>query len=138
MVTGCTNKVAITSSDFKTKMEKEGYTIQEVTNQFDDYNYVSKAYIALSSDSKYQIEFYKLSDSDNASSFFNNNKATFENSKSSSASETSISGGNYAKYTLTTNGQFKVLSRIDNTVIYLNVPDSYKSTIKEVLKKIGY
>ena len=138
MVTGCGSKTALTSSDFKTKMEAKEYTVQDATSQFSDYDYVSQVYIALSSDSKYQIEFYELSDNDNASSFFNNNKSIFENSKSSNASETSESMGNYAKYTLTTNGQFKVVSKIDNTVVYLNVPDSYKSTIKDVLKDLGY
>lgn len=113
MVTGCGNKTAITSSDFKTKMEAKGYTVQDATSQFSGYDYVTQVYIALSSDSAYQIELYELSDNDNASSFFNNNKTNFESSKSSSAAETSVSAGNNAKYTLTTNGQFKVVSRID-------------------------
>jgi hypothetical protein len=138
MVTGCGNKTAITSSDFKTRMEAKGYIVQDATNQFSDYDYITQVYIALSSDYAYQIEFYELSNSDNASSFFNTNKSIFENSKSSSASETSVSTANNAKYTLTTNGQFKVVSRIDNTVIYLNVSESYKSTIKDVLKDLGY
>ena len=98
----------------------------------------NQVYIAISSDSTYQIEFYELSDSDYASSFFNNNKKTFEDSKSSGSAETSVSAGNNAKYTLTTNGKFKVVSRIDNTVIYLNVDDDYKSSVKDVLKDLGY
>ena len=79
-----------------------------------------------------------MSDNDYASSFFNNNKKTFEDSESSGSTETSVSVGNNEKYTLTTNGKFKVVSRIDNTVIYLNVDDNYKSSVKNVLKDLGY
>ncbi len=138
LTTACGKKVAITSSDFKEKMESRGYTIQDATNQFSDYDYVKQVYIALSSNSGYQIEFYELSNNDNASSFFNNNKSIFEQSKSSNSTETSNSINNTAKYTLTTNGQFKLVSRIDNTVIYLNVSEEYKSEVKEVLKDLGY
>ncbi len=137
-LTGCGNKTSITSADFKSKMESKGYTVQDATSQMSEYDYINQVYIAISSDSTYQIEFYELSDSDYASSFFNNNKKTFENSKSSGSAETSVSAGNNAKYTLTTNGKFKVVSRIDNTVIYLNVDDDYKSSVKDVLKDLGY
>lgn len=137
-LTGCGNKTAITSDDFKSKMESSGYTVQEATNQMSDYDYIKQVYIAISSDSTYQIEFYELSDNDYASSFFNNNKKTFEDSKSSGSTKTSVSVDNNEKYTLTTNGKFKVVSRIDNTVIYLNVDDNYKSSVKDVLKNLGY
>lgn len=137
-LTGCGNKTAITSDDFKSKMESSGYTVQEATNQMSDYDYIKQVYTAISSDSTYQIEFYELSDNDYASSFFNNNKKTFEDSKSSGSTETSVSVDNNEKYTLTTNGKFKVVSRIDNTVIYLNVDDNYKSSVKDVLKNLGY
>ena len=136
--TACGKKTAITSSDFKEKMESKGYTVEDATSQFSDYDYVKQVYIALNSDSEYQIEFYELSDNDNASSFFNNNRSTFEQSKSSSSSETSSSVGNTSKYTLTTNDKFKLLSRIDNTVIYLDVSEEYKSEVKDIIKELGY
>lgn len=138
MITGCGNKTAITASDFKTKMESKGYILQDVISQFSDYNYFNQAYVALSFDSAYQIEFYELSDTDSAISFFNTNKDIFEKSKSSGSSETSVSIGNNEKYTLTTNSKFKVLSRIDNTVIYLDVSEDYKSQVKDILKDLGY
>lgn len=138
MLTGCGNKKAITSEDYKNKMEEKKYSVQESTSQFSDYDYVKKVYIALNSDRTYQIEFYELSDVDNAVSFFNNNKTIFENSKSNDAVETSVSMGNNSKYTLTTNGRYKVVSRIDNTVIYLDVTEQYKNDVQSILKSLGY
>lgn len=138
MLTGCGNKTAITSSDFKDKMENKGYVVQDATNQFSEYNYINQVYIALNSDSACQIEFYELSNIDSAINFFNNNKTLFENSKTSGAVEASVDVGNNSKYTLETNGQYKVVSRIDNTVVYLNVSHDYKSEVKDILKELGY
>ena len=35
------------------------------------------------------------------------------------------------------NGKYMVVSRIDNTVIYVNVNDNYKDTVKDILKELG-
>lgn len=137
-VTGCKDKKSITADEFKNTMESNDYIVQEATDQFSEYDYVKKVYIALSSDSSYQIEFYQLSDEDYATSFYNNNKSIFEKSKSSKNSETSVSMSNYSKYTLQTNGKYKVISRIGNTAIYLNVDTEYKADVKSILKELGY
>lgn len=137
-LTGCGNKTSITSDDFKNKMESNGYTVQDATNQMASYDYIKKVYIAISNDSTYQIEFYELSDSDYATSFFNNNKSIFEDSKSSVSTETSVNLGNHNKYSLTANDKFKVVSRIDNTVVYLDVDENYKSSVKDILDDLGY
>ena len=79
--------------------------------------------MAIDDSQDYQIEFYDLSNVDYASSFSSNNKSIFEESKSSSAVETSVSRSNDSKYTLVTNCKYKLVSRIKNTVIYVNVDE---------------
>lgn len=138
ILTGCSNKPAITSETFKSKMESMGYTVQDATNQMAQDEYVKKVYIAMSNNSAYEIKFYELSDNDYASNFFSDNKKAFKISKSSSSKEISNNVGNNEKYSLTTNGRFKCISRIDNTVIYLDVNDKYKTLVENVLKDLGY
>jgi len=46
--------------------------------------------------------------------------------------------GNNSKYTLKTNGEYKVVSRIEDTVIYVDVDEKYEDDVKEILKEIGY
>lgn len=86
---------------------------------FINLNKEKKVYIASGKDSTYQIEF-------------------FESTKGSNSSESSASLKNYSKYVLSTNGKYKVISRIDNTVIYCDIDDNYKSVVKEVLEEIDY
>jgi hypothetical protein len=131
-------KISITASSFYTTMSQKGYSVQDASSQFSGYNYVKQVYIAVSEDYSYQIEFYELLDDSYATSFYNNNKSIFESSKGNASTETSASLKNYAKYTLTSNGKYMVVSRIDNTVIYVDIDDNYKENVKDILNEIGY
>lgn len=131
-------KDSISAEEFKSLMEEKGHIIIDATSQYEEYEYVKKVYIATKADNKYQIEFYTLSDDEKAKYFYNTNKEIFEKSKSSATSQTSTQMKNYSKYTLNTDGKYKVISRINNTAIYINVDDEYKNIVKELLKEIGY
>lgn len=138
LLTGCGTKTPITSDDFKSKMEDKEFVVQDATSQMSQYEYIKKVSIALKSDSSYQIEFYELDSEDNAKKFYKSNKKIFEDSIKGTVLEKNVNLKNNDKYTLTTDGKYKVLSRIDKTVIYLNVDDSNKKEINEILKYLGY
>ncbi len=132
------DKIAISAYDFQNNMESKGYIINDASEQFEDYNNIKQVYLAIKEDYSYQIEFYEFSDAENAQDFFEYNKSIFESSKGSSSAEKSTALKNYSKYTLSTSGEYKVLSRIDNTVVYINVDAEYKNEINDVLKELGY
>lgn len=131
-------KDPITVEEFKSTMQNKGYIIIDAKEQFDEYEYIKDAYIAMTDDGEYQIEFYKMSDEKNATNFFEHNKSRFESSASSPESKSYINMNKYAKCTILANGDYMVVSRIKDTVIYLNVDASYKDQIKDLLKEIGY
>lgn len=136
-VAGCKNKSPIKVDNFETKMEESGYLVQDVTTKSSD-DYVEKAYLAVDKDGKYQIEFYVFSNKENAKQFYNSNKSIFEESKTVKAIEHYTSAGNHDKYTLEVDKKYKVVSRIADTVIYIDADATYKSDIKDALKNIGY
>lgn len=131
-------KDSITAEEFKTIMQDKGYLIADATSQFSEYDYVSKVYLATTSDKLYQIEFYTLSDDSSATYFFNTNKTLFEQNKTSVSTSTSSEFSNHAKYTLTSNNEYMVVSRINNTVVYANVDEQHKDAVKDILKELGY
>lgn len=137
-ITGCQNKKALSIDEFRIKMKNLGYVLQDAKKQFTKYDYVKEAYIAAESNYNYQIEFYILEDIEYAKKFYENNKLIFEKSKDGVSTHTSINVNNYAKFILETNGKYKLVSRIDNTVIFVNSDLKYKNNINEVLKKLGY
>ena len=70
-----------------------------------------------------------MSDVDNAKYFYNN-KNIFEREKVNSNNNYSLNLSNYFKYSLTTDSLYKVVSRIDNTLLYVNEDEKYKEIIK--------
>lgn len=131
-------KEAITASEFVSSIQSRGYITQDIKSQFEEYDYIKEAYIASTRDYSYQLEFYELLDENYATMFYNTNKSIFESYKDNSSVETNLDGKNYSKYTLKVNEQYMLLSKIDNTVIYLKVDSENKNSINKLLKEIGY
>ena len=58
--------------------------------------------------------------------------------KEKTSIETNVELKNYSKYTLLSSGKYMVVSRINNTVIYVNADANYKDNIKNILDELGY
>ena len=85
----------------------------------------------------YDLPFKKLENYLDES-FYNNNKSIFESTKSGASTESNINGKNYSKYTLTSNGKYMVVSRVANTVAFVNVSSDLKDNVNTILKELGY
>lgn len=131
-------KTPITASDFYTTMSQKGYSLRDANSQYSSYNYIKQVYLAISKDYSYQIEFYELLDDSYATIFYNTNKSNFESSKGNAVAETNVELKNYSKYTLLVNDKYMVISRIGNTVMYVNVDNDYKDTVNSLLDELGY
>lgn len=136
VLTGC-GKTAISTSDFKSKADNNGYTTKDVTSQFQSTGIVKEATLAMSNEG-YQVEFYVLSSKDNATSMFNTNKTTFETYKSGATSEGSTNLGDTQTYSLTTSSKYMYLCKVDTTLLFVNVDVKYKDKVKSFVKDLGY
>lgn len=137
VLTGCGKKTAITTDDFITLSKSKGYAISDVTSQYESYGYINEGTVAQSKDG-FQVEFYVLKDEVYATNMFNTNKTNFENSKGNSSTSSSSSMGNYSSYSLTSNGYYMHVCRVDNTLLYVRVKDTYKATVKDFIENLGY
>lgn len=130
-------KTPISANTFNTTMESKGYVVTDTTSLFAQYpNYMSESYVARKTG--YQIEFYELTSVENAISMYNTNKTKFESQKSNASAFVTTSMNNYSIYSLSINGKYKYLSRIDNTLVYIDVDEDYKDIVKDIMKEIGY
>lgn len=132
------SKEPITAEEFKTIMEDDDYIVQDATSQFSNYSYINKIYLAISEDYTYQIEFYELSNEDYAKNFYDNNVEVFKNNAGNSKKNSYVELDKYSKFSQETNNKYQVVSRIENTAIYVNVDDEYKDEVKDILDEIGY
>ena len=137
--TACSlNKESIDYQEFNNIMTNNGFNVVNVEEQFQEYEYFEESYVALDANGNYQIEFYELEDESYAISFYNNNKSIFEEESSIVTFQSNTNLTNSNKFVLVTDTEYKVISRIDDTVIYLNVDKKYKEEVTNILKKLGY
>ena len=137
-ITACGGNKAITSDEFKSKMESKNFTIYNTKSQFASYDQVKEALLAYNEEKDYKIEFYILDTKDSAKIFYKTNKENFEEEKEGLATTTSVDLNNKNRYTQADSNTFKLISRIDNTVIYVNVNKEYKEDVSNILKELGY
>lgn len=137
LLTGCDKKKELDGENFKSYMEKKGYSIHDVYKQYSG-DLVSSALIALNDKASYQIEFLEFKSEDYAKNSFQANRTLFRENKEDDDKEESISKDNFSKYTLVTKDMYYVISRKNNTLIYLTVDGSYKEDIDEILEDLGY
>ena len=135
MVSGCGNKKVITTREFKNITEQNGLSVLDAIDQFDS-DVIKEATLAYNDD--YKLEFYVLDSSDSAISMFNYNKNSFESKKSGVSSYLSTDLANYNIYMLQSGGYYMYLSRVDNTLLYVSVEDTFKESVKDIVKDLGY
>lgn len=135
-LSGCEDKTKLSAEEFKTKMSDKEFTVQDATAQLED-EFVEKVYVAITPD-KYQIEFFEVKDEDVAKSSYEMNKEKIEEKKGTVSTHSEVNMGNHSKYSLGTDDRWMVVSRIDNTFIYLNVDQEYKEEVNAVLEMLGY
>lgn len=137
-VTGCDiTKKAITTDQFIKVTEGKGLHTVDVKEQFKDFDFIKEATVAASQEG-WQIEFYVLSDKDQAKSMYNKNLKTFQDYKGSGSKELKTEIGNYNKYVLETKDYYRVLTRVDNTFLYVEVPQVIKEKASDIISDLGY
>lgn len=137
-LSGCGDKTALTVEGFTQQAQDQGCTVSDATAQFASEAVIESATIAKHADG-WQVEFYVLTDEAAAVNMFDYNKSTFEESKGSSASaEASTNMGNNASYSLTIDGNYMFVCRVDNTVVYVSEDSAHKDAVKSLIKAMGY
>lgn len=137
MLTGC-GKKAVATDDFKTLAAEKGLSCTDALEQFAAYSFIKEVTIAAPSDLSYQIEFYVLSDSSNAKSFFETSKINFDMNKGEVYTDTSKDGSGYAMYTLNSNGRYMFVEYVENTMLYVNTDQSNRSAVEAFIKDLKY
>ncbi|MFI3307815.1 MAG: hypothetical protein R3Y21_04530 [Mycoplasmatota bacterium] len=131
-------KVALTEETFESYMEEKGLLISDITDQVSDYDYVEYIAMAIKEDFTYQIEFCIFSDEDHAIDFYDSMQESAEEESGNSSVELSLNMPTYASYTLSSDDTYILISRIDNTVIYLIADSIYEEEIKEIMSDLDY
>jgi len=131
----CGDKTPATPQEFQSVMESYGYQFVDISDQY-EAGYT--AYLAVAPDSSYQIEYYQLPSADLALQAYTVNRDDFDSQKGDTNTVVETNGANSAKYALSTAGTYYFVSYIQNTMVYITAPDTFKDQIKEAIEELGY
>ncbi len=135
---GCTTKTAVTADEFVTLIEPTSYFISDNTEYYSDKEEILHAYVVLLGNGDHQIDFYVTDTAQSAKQMYSEHKTLLEKYKGKDYTQTGSSGINYDTYKINTGGYYRVISRIDNTLLYANVKEIYKDEIDAILEDLGY
>ncbi len=130
------NKKAVTKDDFATIAENSGYVTIEDIELGNIEKETEEAIFAYDEEDDYQIEFYVFSDTDFAKRLFEVNSNNFMNESNKSSSGTH--SPNYESCCVKTDGSYRYVARIENTLLYIDVYKKHTDEVKEFVKKLGY
>ena len=130
------NKTPITAHEFSSKVNSLGFTVRDVTGQYEGQTVTSL--VAIDSGENYQIEFHVVSTQAQANGAFNRIKNSLEGigTGSGRSLSRSFSGNNWASFSKTAGGTFGFVSYIGNTFIYAHVPEKYQKAVRDVIKEL--
>ena len=137
-LTACTGpRTAVTADEFSARMRESGYEINDVTAQYNGD--VDAAVLAFDQNAGYQIEFFVMPSVQQAVDAYRENKSDFEaEAKGTFSSNTTLEISNYSVYTLAVNNNYYVVSRTDNTMIFVKTTTANRDAVNKALKSIGY
>lgn len=138
LVAGCEKKEAKTTDDFSAFAEEKGFSINDCTQQFEEYDYIEKALVAISEDGNYQVEFYQLSDEEGACTFYLENYNILSQHEDDATSHVESSTKTAQNYEITGKEGYGCISRIGDTCFYTVVDKDYKKEVKNFKKEFGY
>lgn len=135
LTTGCMTREVLKANDFKTNLEKRGFTVLDKTSTQRNQS-IKSYYIATNSKKTYSIEYYELDNEMSSQGIYLKYKESMIATGAQVSTEINL--GNSSKYVDNYNGKYRVASRISNTVIWVDAKVEYQEEIKALLKEIGY
>ena len=70
--------------------------------------------------------------------FYADVRASLEAKKGNVSAQSSAALGNYATYSLRTNGSCYYVAQVERTVVIFTADDSCRDTVREIVKEFGY
>jgi len=135
VLTSCSlTKNPVKSQDFSSKLTNLGFTIIDVSEQYEGN--ITKSLIATDPTENYQIEFYEFTTHEITKGVFANNEDAFDHFGSGTSA--SASGVNWAYRAKSDGKSYGHISYIGTTFVWVIAPDEYRQPIRDAMKELGY
>ena len=138
LLTGCVKKTSLTTKQFKKVAEEHNLKTTDILNQYEEYNNIIKDATLAIKDDEWQIEFYIITNATEAKEMFKNNVNQLESLAKSTTMKTKVNMLNYNTFSQTTMDKYSYVSRVENTLLYLDVKIEKKDEVMAIVDALGY
>ena len=130
-------KTAIDATTFSKLASENGFQTYDMTGNYADYDYVENATLAQNNENLgVQVEYYNLASEDDAKEIYQLNKQEIDDTKEDGDKVKSKSGRNYELYYSEGSSSYKYVCRIQDTMIYTEVPAENADIVKDFIKLV--
>ena len=133
----CSPREVISAEEFVSRMEGAGHTVEDFTSLLGgDDSGATAAFIA--DCGAFETEFFVFETEAQAQAIYNQIQREFENMRGNVSSHTEVNVSNYSRFRQTSDGMFKVVSRVENTMVVVVTDSDNQSDVDAVLDLLGY
>ena len=138
LLTSCRKNPSDTQS-FQAVAKELGYNVYDITDQYTNAEVIRTATVAAPENRAFQIEFYILTDKENAKKLYLAQGEILDNEQGSNEKGSVENGRNYAKRVKKSAGRYAVIAYVENTILYVPPTDAEnEEAIKKFLKRFNY
>ena len=134
-VTGCVFYNLLDAAEFKNHFSALGYTISDTETA--DYE-ADKYLVAYKEDVPYKIEYYEFDTDINAKKVYEKYKKNIANYITSNSENKETTGAIMGKIVAVSEKEYIIISRVKNTLIFINGTNEYADEINKILDEIEY
>ena len=135
LLSACGMKSVLHEKEFKEFFKDKEYVIMDVDEKVNSSDVVN-AIVSIKDDDSYKIEYYLFKNTTSAKVVYYNNRDAIKESNEGVLKE--ITGKNYEKFSFSNDESFKVVERVEDTLIFINTEKKYKNEIERLLESMGY
>lgn len=133
---GCGDKEKIAINDFTAIANEYNFYVEDSTDTYGDTN-VKEGKVAMLSNAC-TVEFIEFETEEDAIRMFDSIQPVFASFEEDSRKHVSVDLKHYDKYMVSTDMYYKYVSRVDNTLVYVNTISSHEKEVKEFIDRMGY
>ena len=135
LVAGCGFYNLVNTEEFKNHFTALGYTISDTETT----EYESKSYLVASKkDVPYKVEYYEFDTEVNAKKTYEKYKKNIPRYITSDSKNQETTGAVFTKIIAVSDNEYIVISRVKNTLIFINGTKDYTNEIDKLLEEIKY
>ena len=136
LVTGCNfGPKPLNNTDFKEHFGALGYTISDTeTGRYESDKYL----VATKEDVPYKIEYYEFKEEVDAKKAYKNYKDSISEFITSDSKNQETTGAVFSKIVAVSTNEYIIISRVKNTLIFINGTKDYSTDIDKLLTDIKY